>query len=275
MRDIIATGRATAILAAFTVRMKESLRYRGYWISDLGFTFLMAFLPIMIGRSGDVELFETMVGTRNYYGYMLLGSCAFMAIDAPLWQMGNWFRREEQIGTLQSIYLAPSGSMDALVGLALFSLFRSFVIAGIPLATGFVWFGLELSGGVIFALAFLLIGFIPVCGLSLFIGALVLRLKETGALLNALQMSFGFLMGVWFQVSLFPVAIRAISYALPMTWVASGVRASIMEIPYLLGSWEMDLAVLLVHSLIMPLLGVSVFSYTEKRIRRNSGVGSF
>jgi ABC-2 type transport system permease protein len=269
------SGVATATLAAFLVKLKESTRYRGYWVSDLGFTFFMAFLPIMMGRGGDVGIFEAMAGTSNYYGYMLLGACAFMAIDAPLWQMGNWFRREQQIGTLQSIYLTPNGSVEALGGLALFSLFRSCIIAGIPLATGFLWFGLDLSVGVVLALAFLVVGFIPVCGLSLLIGALVLRLKETGALLNALQMSFGFLMGMWVQVTLFPAAVRAVSYALPMTWVASGVRASIMGIPYLTGSWESDFAVLLLHSAVMPLLGVFIFSRVEKGVKQDSGVGSF
>ncbi len=265
----------TGVMAAFRVKIKESLRYRGYWISDLGFTFLMALLPIMIGRGGDIDAFEALTGTGNYYGYMLLGACTFMAIDAPLWQMGNWFRREQQIGTLQSIYLTPDGSMEALGGLALFCLFRSCIIAGIPFATGFVWFGLEPSRGIILALAFFIVGFIPVCGLSLFIGALVLRLKETGALLNTLQMSFGLLMGMWVQVSLFPVAVRAVSYSLPMTWVASGVRASIMGMPYLFGSWESDFIALLMHSIIMPVLGAMVFLYVEKRVKMNSGVGSF
>jgi ABC-2 type transport system permease protein len=262
-------------IAVFRVKVKESLRYRGYWISDLGFTFLMAFMPIMIGRGGDADFFATLTGTGNYTGYMLLGACAFMAIDAPLWQMGNWFRREQQIGTLQSIYLTPSGSGEMLGGIALFSLFRSCIIAGLPLATGFIWFGLEPSGGVLIALVFLLVGFIPVCGMSLLIGALVLRLKETGAILNALQMSFGLLMGIWTQVSLFPAAVRIVSYMLPMTWINSGIRASIMGIPYLTGSLALDLSVLVVLSVIMPLLGIITFRHVEKGVKENGGVGAF
>ena len=264
------------VMAAFRVKLLESFRYKGYWISDLAFTFVMAFLPIFMGSgTGDVEVFASITGTQNYPGYMLLGACAFMAIDAPLWQMGNWFRREQQIGTLQSIHLAPDGPSEALGGIAIFSLFRSCIIAGVPLLTGFVWFGLEPSGGLLLALAFLLVGFIPVCGLSLVVGAMVLRLKETGAILNTMQLFFGLLMGMWVQVKLFPVSVRVLSYMLPMTWINSGIRASIMNIPYLLGSWTMDFGVLLLFSVVMPLLGLWIFVFTEKRIKKNEGVNLF
>jgi len=264
-----------AVFAAFRVKLKQSTRYRGYWISDIVLTFFMAFLPILIGRgAGGTGIFAQLTGTTNYPGYMLLGACAFMVMDAPIWQMGNWFRREQQIGTLQSIYLAPQGPMEALTGIGLFTLFRSCIIAGIPLCTGFLWFHLELSGGVILALAFLLVGFIPVCGLSLMIGALILRLKETGAILNMTQMAFGLLMGMWCQVTLFPVAIRAISYCIPMTWINSGVRASIMDISYLLGPWQ-DFLVLLIFCVVMPLAGFLIFSVTERSVKRREGVNLF
>jgi ABC-type multidrug transport system permease subunit len=111
--------------------------------------------------------------------------------------------------------------------------------------------------------------------MSLLVGALVLRLKQTGAILNALQMSFGLLMGVWTQVSLFPAAVRIVSYMLPMTWINSGIRASIMGIPYLTGSLALDLSALVVLSVIMPLLGAITFRHVEKGVKENGGVGAF
>jgi len=137
-----------AVFAAFRTRMKESTRYRGYWVSDIMFTFLVASLPILIGRGiGSTDVFGQFTGTLNFPGYMLLGACAFMVIDAPLWQMGFWFRREQMIGTLQSIYLVPNTSTEVLAGICLFSCFRSFIIIAIPLATGFLFLDLAIGRG--------------------------------------------------------------------------------------------------------------------------------
>lgn len=265
-----------AIFAVFKTRMKQSTRYRGYWGVDIAFTFLMAGLPILMGRGfGSQDVFGQLTGTSNYPGYMLLGACAFMIIDAPLWQMGFWFRREQMIGTLQSIYLVPNSSTEVLAGVCLFSCFRSFIIIAIPLATGIIFLDLPLGGGVLLGLAFLIVGSIPVCGMSLMVGAIVLRLKEVNSVIGTMQWALGLLMGVYCQIAIFPLAIRAISYCIPMTWINYGLRGSIMGIPYLLGEWYQDLAIVVIFCIVMPIAGFLLFRAVERSVKRKEGVNLF
>jgi len=62
------------------------------------------------------------------------------------------------------------------------------------------------------AFAFLLVGLPPLYGLTLFYGALVLRLKETDAFIQIAQWISSVLVGVYFPVSLLPLALRIVSW---------------------------------------------------------------
>jgi ABC-2 type transport system permease protein len=131
------------------------------------------------------------------------------------------------------------------------------------------------QGEFLLALAFIAVGVIPLFGMTLFMGALVLKVKQASALINLMQWVISFLMGVFFPISVFPPLLKVLSLLFPPTWMNNGVRAAILGIGYFFEKWYFDLAVLWVFIIVAPLVGYWAFRRVETGIQRNEGIGTF
>jgi ABC-2 type transport system permease protein len=237
-------------------------------------------MPILLGRatSGpDIGIvFEANTGTTNYSAYMLIGSSVFSIVSYAFWHVAYWLRWEQETGTLEAIYLAPVHRIWVLAGTAMYSFIRSMFAAGVAFLLGMVILQVEpLEGEMAIALAFILVGLIPLYGMTLLFGALVLRVKEANAVINLMQWGVTFLMGVFFPIAVFPPFLKLIALLFPPTWMTNGVRAALLGVGYFFDTWYLDFAVLWVFMLIAPLFGYWVFQRVETGIRRNEGVGTF
>jgi ABC-2 type transport system permease protein len=255
-------------------------RYPGWLVLDTVLPTFIAAIPILLGQAlagpDAATNYAANTGTPNYVAYLLIGSNVFWIVIGALWNFGFWLRREQQTGTLEALYLAPTGQGWILVGVALYGAVRSILIFGVAFSLGCLVFQVNpLQGDILLALAFLAIGLIPIYGLSLLYGALVLKLKEASALIQIAQWVLSFLTGIYFPISVFPPLLRAVALLLPPTWMTNGVRASLLGVGWFFQTWYFDLAVLAAFCAIGPLLGYWVFVSTERGIKRNEGVGQF
>jgi ABC-2 type transport system permease protein len=261
-------------------RVRMQSRYPGWLLLDIALPTFIAAIPILIGQAiagpGAAANFAANTGTSNYVAYLLIGSNIFWVVVGALWNFGFWLRREQQTGTLEALYLVPTSQGWILAGVALYGAVRSILIFGIAFSLGCLIFQVNpLKGDILLALAFLAIGIIPIYGLSLLYGALVLKFKEANALIQVAQWLLSFLMGIYFPISVFPPLLRAVALLLPPTWMTNGVRASLLGVGWFFQTWYFDLAVLAAFCAIAPLLGYWVFLGTERGIKRNEGVGQF
>jgi ABC-type multidrug transport system permease subunit len=110
------------------------------------------------------------------------------------------------------------------------------------------------------ALLFITVGLIPIYGLTFLFGAVVLKLKEAGAIVNLMQWGISFLMGIYFPVTIFPPLVKAAALLFPPTWMTNGVRSALLGIGFFFGEWYLDLAMLWVFLMIAPLAGLWVFT---------------
>lgn len=240
----------------------------------------IAAIPILLGQAmagpNAGEIFRANTGTDNYVAYLLIGSNVFMVVSGALWNFGFWLRREQQTGTLEALYLAPASRWLVLSGVALYGALRNIVNFGLAFTLGCLLFRVNpLQGDILLALVFLLLGVIPLYGVSLLYGAIILKLKEANAMIQLAQWLISFLMGIFFPITVFPPLLRAIALLFPPTWMNNGVRAALLGVGWFFQTWYRDLAVLAAFCLIAPLLGYWVFLSTESRIRANEGVGQF
>jgi ABC-2 type transport system permease protein len=241
---------------------------------------IFAAMPILLGRTTGGPnvgaVFEANTGTENYSAYMLIGSSVFSIVSYAFWHVAFWLRWEQETGTLEAIYLTPVHRIWVLGGTALYSFVRSIFAAGVAFLLGTVILQVgSLDGNLLIALGFIFVGLIPLYGMTLLFGALVLRIKEAGAVINLMQWGVTFLMGVFFPIAVFPPLLRTIALLFPPTWMTNGVRAALLGVGYFFQEWYLDFAVLWVFMLIAPLFGFWVFRQVEIRIRRNEGVGTF
>lgn len=282
--DVIAEpnlrSKLSVAIATANMRLRLVSRYKGQLFTEILIPIVFASMPILLGRAtgGDAAAanFQANTGTENYVAYMLIGSSTFLVVSFAFWLVGYWIRFEQETGTLEAIYLTPTSRVWNAAGVSLYSFIRSLLSGAVAYFLGSLLFGVNpFQGELLIAGAFILVGLIPLFGMTLFFGALVLKVKEANALVNMMQWSISLLMGVFFPVTVFPPLMRALALAFPPTWMVNGVRSAMLGVGYFFGNWYQDFAVLWAFLLIAPLLGYWVFTGMERRVRSREGVGEF
>jgi ABC-2 type transport system permease protein len=270
----------SAMLASTRMRLLNVARYPGQVLMDIVIPIVFAAMPILLGRAtagGDAAaVFEANTGTANYVGFMIIGASAFSMVSYAFWHIAYWIRWEMETGTLEALYLSPTSRLWVAAGTSLYSLIRSVLAALVSYFLGSWILGVNpVQGELLLALAFLVVGAIPLYGVALLFGAVVLKLKDASALINVMQWGVSFLMGVFFPISIFPPFIKVVALLFPPTWMTNGVRSALLGVGYFFGEWYFDLAVLWVFLIIAPFVGYQVFLKVENGIRRNEGVGQY
>jgi ABC-2 type transport system permease protein len=270
----------SAALAETWLRLLFSSRYPGQLALEIIIPIVFAAMPMLLGRaSGGAHAaanFQANTGTANYVAYLLIGSNVFMIVTSAFWHIAYWLRFEQETGTLEAIYLTPTSSLTLASGVAIYSTIRSLTSTIIAYLVGCPIFGVNpFQGDVLLALAFIFTGLIPLYGLAFLFGALVLKVKESNALVNLMQWLVSFLMGIFFPVTVLPPLVRALALLFPPTWMVNGVRSALLGVGFFFGAWYRDMAVLWAALLFAPPVSIWVFHRVEHGIRRHEGMGEF
>ena len=270
----------SALLAEIKLRFINISRYPGQLALEIVIPIVFAAMPMLLGRAtaGDQAgaNFAANTGTANYVAYLLIGSSVFNLVSATFGIVARWLRFEQETGTLESVFLTPTSSLTLLTGVAVYSWIRGVVPSLLSYVIGCLVFGVNpLEGDLLLALLFILCGLLPLLGVAALFGALVLKIKESNALLGLAQWVLSFLMGIFFPVAVLPPFVRFIAMLFPPTWMTNGVRSALLGVGFFFGKWYLDLAVLWTFMLVAPMCGFWVFRQVERGIQRNEGVGQF
>jgi len=275
-------ARADVVRTVFLARIRIISRYKGAIFMEALLPIVFAAMPVLLGTAfagpNAAQNFQLNTGTANYKLYMLLGAATFTVVSLMLWLIGYWVRREQETGTLESLYLAPASRFWILTGVTSYAFVRAFAAFLIAIALGSVIFQVNpFENGVGVALLFLALGLLPLWGLAFMFGAFIMKIKEADSVIQVLQWVLAFLIGVFYPLSLLPPFMQTIAGLFPPTVMTDGIRAAILNIGYFYGTGGpyASLAVLFAMALVVPLLGYEVFEVTERRLRRKEGVGQY
>ena len=275
------------VWTVFVARLKIISRYKGVIVLESLLPVFFAGMPIFLGiavagsEEAAAENFcqntnAACAGALDYRLYMLVGSATFMVVSLMLWLIGYWVRREQETGTLESIYLAPAKRLHVLSGVTSYTLVRSLSAFALALLIGSLLFGVNpLTGNLLPALGLLALGIPALWGISFVFGAFIMRIKEANAVIQMAQWVLAFLMGIYFPVTLFPGALRWVAMAFPPTLLNDAVRSTLLNITSIYGPWYVVLALMFMAAWIVPLLGYEIFARTERRIQKGEGVGQY
>jgi ABC-2 type transport system permease protein len=270
----------SAALAETRLRLLNASRYPGELFIEIIIPTILASMPILLGQAAAgpdaAANFAANTGTTNYVAYLLIGSNVFLLVSRAFWDIAYWLRFEQETGTLEAIYLTPTGSLTLASGVALYSALRGLITTLLAFLIGCLVFWVNpLQGDVLLALAFILVGLTPLYALAFLFGALVLKVKETNALVGLMQWLVSFLMGIFFPLTVLPLLVRWVALAFPPTWMVNGVRSALLGVGFFFETWYLDLAVLGSFLLFVPWFSVWVFRQVEQGLRHNQGVGEF
>lgn len=283
------------VRAAFVQTFIVWKAYKGALIFFIVLSIVFAMLPIFLGRyiGGDnfAANFEASGGGKHPEAFILLGTNGWMLVLFALWDYAGYLREEQQQGTLESLFLTPAHQSLIIMGRGAFSAllatgtFLVGVTVGLLLLDPEVLFSLDIIPFSI-AVGMLILGFVPVLGLSMAIGAMVVRFKEINNILNVLQFFFGSLMGVFFPITMLPLAGQVLSFLFPGTWLVQDIRyvvagsppmLTLLGLEKVLGNFPVlfDFLVLLVLAVAWAFAGWAVFSRTLGRLKKNEGIGQY
>jgi len=272
--------RLSAMLAEARLRMLNIARYPGQLVLEIIIPIVFAAMPMLLGRAtagpDAAANFEANTGTANYVAFLLIGSNVFTLVSNAFWHIAYWVRFEQETGTLEAVYLTPTSSRVLASGVAIYSVTRGLIAAFLAYILGcFVFSVNPFDGNVLLALAFIMVGLVPLYGIAMLFGALVLKVKESNALIGLMQWVVSFLMGIFFPVTVMPIWLRSVALLFPPTWMTNGVRSALLGVGFFFGKWYLDWAVLWAFLFIAPLFSFWLFRRVERNIQRNEGIGEF
>jgi len=270
----------SAALAETRLRLLNISRYPGQLAMEIIIPIIFAAMPMLLGRAtAGVDAaanFEANTGTTNYVAFLLIGASTFTIVTSAFWHIAYWLRFEHETGTLEAVYLTPTGSTTLASGVALYSAVRGVTSSVLAYLIGCLVFQVNpFDGQVLLAFLFILVGLIPLYGVALLFGAVVLRVKESNALIGLMQWVVAFLMGIFYPIAVLPPLVQTVAKAFPPTWMLNGVRSALLGVGYFFETWYLDMTVLWAFMLFAPLFGFWVFHRVENGIRRNQGMGEF
>jgi ABC-2 type transport system permease protein len=274
------TQKLSAMLAETRLRLINISRYPGQLVLEIIIPVVFASMPMLLGRAtagADAGAnFAANTGTTNYVAFLLIGSNVFTLVSNAFWHIAYWLRFEQETGTLEAVYLTPTSSLNLAAGVALYSAIRGLTAAILSYIIGCLVFQVNpLQGDVLLALAFIFVGLVPLYAVAFLFGALVLKVKESNALVSLMQWVVSFLMGIFFPITVLPPLIKYMALLFPPTWITNGVRSSLLGVGFFFEKWYLDMAVLWAFLLFAPLFSFWVFHRVERNVKANEGVGEF
>lgn len=270
----------------FKQRVKQIMRYKGALLVDMLSPMLYSLLPILFGLAiaGNLEAateqFQGIGGTNasDFILYMLIGSNMLLIINGAIFNFGFFLRREQITGTLESLYLTPISQIYVLIGTAMYAIVRALINFLISITIAGLIFRVNIFQSIdsfVIAFLFLIVGMIPIYGLALGFGALVLKFKDMDSIQGIITMFLSMLMGAFFPISVFPRILQYIAILIPATWQDSGIKAALTGSSWLNGSLYSDLSILIVFAILYPILGMITYLFTERSMRKTQGLGVF
>jgi len=249
--------------------------------SRILFIIIMPFLSILtlyfqgmglVGSTSSAE-FESFAGTQDYLLFIIIGSAVFIFVSTAIWGVGNSIRREQMMGTLESIWVTPTSKLTIFVGVALFDgLFSSYVafmqllISSLVLPVDF----LDLRIFVVIGIAFLLI--FSLYGLGFFFTGFVLIYKELEDFTNMITSAIKMISPVSYPLSVLPAPIAFLALFIPLTYALQAIREFLGLGEY--GSFYQYLGLLLLFDLIFLVVGSLFFRYAEKSAKRRGVIAT-
>lgn len=257
-----------ALAAIFWKGIIHHLRYPGEFMLFLLLPFLFSFLILgmgsAVGGANAASYFAARTGTTNIVIYEILGSAVWMTSWVVVEDVGVAIRDEQIKGTLEQNFLAPVNRFTLLVGLSLTDIVitSAIFLVVVGVAVAIVMPSSFLS--IIPAFLALLLGLIPLFGISFLFAGFVVRFKEPYVFTQIVNLVFATLTGTYYPVTFLPYWVQFLSGTLPQTYVIADMRRIVLANQTLVSLYG-SIFILLALALVYPMLGYAVFKRVEKR----------
>ncbi len=260
------------LYAAAYAGIKIYTRYPAWIAADLISTpmwVLILLIPILLFLPRESW------GDPTTYQFFFWGMVMWDIVSMALWSFGTAIRREQQLGTLEFLFVSNANRL-VMFARIMVSRLISFTISTLYLALIIqILFGHPLIiRNLVLVILTLILGLLASSGFGAMYGALVLRLKNVEALNNILQFMFIGISGLFFPIERLPPVIRVIAYFLPFTYLADLVRYAALGTETIIDPY-IEYILLIAMVIFFNLLGSILFKKVEKNTKKTGKLGVY
>ncbi len=276
-RGFLAELRAANALAIKQWKVEFSYPLSVLWFIVMPFLW---FIPILLAGTAVAGGFEStnlegLVGTTDWISYIAIGSAYTGLAISMLWGTGFALRREQNVGTLETLMTTPIGRGTLVWGSSLHNLQHGGLGVILQLTGAVLIFGVQLNiWGVLPALGIVALSIIALQGLVFTVVCIILLAKQAWMLVEFLSSVLFLVAPLSYPIAVLPPILQYISVGSPLTWSVEGFRGVLMT--GLGGPVVVNAVIaLIVLDVVFLAIGMLMFRYTERFVRRKGALSQF
>ena len=201
----------------------------------------------------------------GYFPYVVVGIATSNFLVSLLNGLAMTLRHEQDIGTLEAIFVSPIPETTALLGLMLWNLFLSLVTGMGYIALGYLVSPLSLTFlGTLKGLLVLALSGAAFLGLGAVAASFILYFKRGNPIawiFSSLSILLG---GVYFPVELLPEYLQKVAHVLPLFYATEALRLSLLANAPFTELWPKLLVLLAFSVLLLPIARLSLHWSLQK-----------
>ena len=219
--------------------------------------------------------FAKLAGTPNFVAFVILGGILNSYVMTSLYGVGESIRREAYRGTLDYLLSSPCNKAFILIGKALSESISSTLYAMTQLVVCIIFFGVEITLGVIMPILLIIILLIlGLYGMALMLAAISLRYKQAHDLAHTLENVFYIFSPVRYPVQSLPSWAQMVSTILPLTYALIAVR-SLMLLQYDITAVYYEILFLFIIDIVAIFLGFYLFNWMEEKTKKSGTISHY
>ncbi len=169
--------------------------------------------------------------------------------------------KEREIGTMEQILATPTRPLELLLGKMVPLLVLCYVILGIILGLGVIWFGVEFQGNILLYLALALPFILASLGLGFLISTVAKNQRQAQQLSTVVMLFSMLLSGLVYPRNTMPFIPRLIGSLLPLTYFIRISRGIILKGVGMGVLWP-DVLVLVIYSVVV--MGIASLNFKKR-----------
>ncbi|MCY1083399.1 ABC transporter permease [Archangium lansingense] len=241
----------------FLLRVRSLLREPWALFWTFGFPLLIALTLGLAFR----ERTSSAPGLR-YIDFLIPGLIGYGLMSAGIWGVGSVILQLRTGKMLQRLAATPMNRGHFLLSFFVWRGALGVVEILFLLGVSRLVFGVRVAGDFLSFIVFGLMGSLSFAGISLLAASRARNLESATGAMNLTSLVMGFLSGVFFPVSHFPVWMQAIVEWIPLTALNQGLRDILVDGAGLLSLWR--------EALVLGIWGIASFLVTLRTFRWSS-----
>jgi ABC-2 type transport system permease protein len=268
--------------AANALALKQWQVEFAYPLQVLWFIFMpfLWFIPsllagaVIAGGAESAHLAE-IAGTTDWLTFIAIGSAYAGLAVSLIWGTGFSLRREQNVGTLETLMTTPMRRDTLVWGSTLHNIQHGGLGVILQLGASIILFGVSLNlWGVLPALGIIGLSIIGLQGLVFAVVCIILLAKQAWMVVEFLSSILFLVAPMTYPIAVLPPVLQYISFGSPLTWSVEGFRGFLMgsltgpALLYTVGA-------LIVLDVVFIIIGTLMFRRAERYVRSRGALSQF